>query len=37
MVVHVQKRTTNHSLQVALTEYLIQIMIDAKCVDPGDD
>ena len=27
----------HHSLQVALTEYLIPFIICVKCVDPGDD
>ena len=27
----------NHCLQIALTVYLIQIIIYVKCVDPGDD
>ena len=32
-----RKEQQNHYLQVVLTEYLIQIIVYVKCVDPGDD
>ena len=35
--IDVQNRKKNHSLQVALTKYLIEIIIYVKCVDLGDN
>ena len=37
MLYELKRTKKNHSLQVTLTEYLIEMMIYVKCVDPGDD